>query len=316
MINPIYFIATFFLTIVFCYTYISIWVRSSLKAKTPSGFGFLLIFFLTMYSIIIGDDTIIFYLLLFFGAIYWFDDLLSLSANSRFLIQFITGVLIGIFLVNIHELNFSIYFIIIILLSGITNLILTNVTNFYDGLDLNLSTLLIIFSLSNMHFLSNNLDLFNQSFLIISFVLGFSLFNYKKDNIFFGDSGCFIIASFITYHIINYIIILDFSLLYLLAAFALPLYDVLYVLCLRIKLKENLFTRNYHHLYHRIYYFTKNKLYIINQIANFLLIIFIYEYLKLINFSETYSIILSAICVTPLYYSIIRFIVLRENEYK
>ena len=315
MINLIHFIAIFFLTIMFCYFYIFVWNKTNLKIKTPSGFGFLLIFFLTVNSIYNGDDTIIFYSLLFFGAIYWLDDLLSLSANSRFFIQFITGVLIGIFIVNIHELNFNPYFIIIILISGIINLILTNVTNFYDGLDLNLSTLLIIFSLSNLHFLSNNLDLFNQSVLIISFVLGFSFFNYRKDNIFFGDSGCFIIASFMNYHIINYLIVLDFSLFYLLTAFALPLFDVLYVLYLRIKLRENLFTRNYHHLYHKIYYYSKNKLYILNQIANFLLIIFIYEFLKSMNLSETYSIILSAICVTPLYYSIIRFIVSRENEY-
>ena len=191
--------------------------------------------------------------------------MLILKDKSK-LVLFLSGVLIGSFIIfnQISEINT--FTLTLIIFSGLLNIFLTNVINFYDGLDLNLSTLILIFVFICILFLSDNKELYSSAIILMGFILGFSIYNYKPNFLYFGDSGCFVLASLITYYIIGSLAQLSFDFIYLLMVFSLPILDVSYVLALRVILKENLLSRNYLHLYHRVFFITNNKMYLINQI--------------------------------------------------
>ena len=308
---------TFFLSlgvsIILNFFYKTAWKFSHNKFKTPTGVGVLLIFFLLYHSYTNTLDLEIFIIIFFASLLYWIDDLSSLTATIRFIIQFLTGGLIGF----ITALNFEIlsvyYLICLTLASGLINILFTNVINFYDGLDLNLSTLLVIFSLTNIFIFVDNDDLVMQSIIILGFVIGFSIFNSISNNLFFGDSGCFVIASYATYMMINLILSLNIKLIYFLIPFALPFFDVLYVIILRLYLQENLLLRNYHHLYHKTFFFTKNKYYLINQVLNVILILICYKCLLFLKINELISILFPICIITPIYYfSIIKYLRYKE----
>ena len=308
---------TFFLSvglsIILNYFYKTAWKFSHYKIKTPTGVGVLLIFFLLYHSFTNSLDLEIFTIIFFASLLYWIDDLSSLTATIRFIVQFITGGLIGF----ITALNFeflSIYYLLcLILVSGLINILFTNVINFYDGLDLNLSTLLVIFSITNILIFIDNNNLVTQSIIILGFVIGFSIFNSSSNNLFFGDSGCFVIASYATYMMINLILSFDIKLIFFLIPFALPFFDVLYVIILRLYMRENLLLRNYHHLYHKTFFFTKNKYYLLNQVLNVMLILICHNCLLFLKINELISIVFSICIITPIYYlSIIKYIKYRQ----
>ena len=87
-------------------------------------------------------------MIMFFSIIYWFDDLFNLSFIFRFILQFCCGIILAMILLTINEYELNLYFFSIAILSGIINIFLSNVINFYDGLDLNISTLVIIFAIT------------------------------------------------------------------------------------------------------------------------------------------------------------------------
>ena len=83
-------------------------------------------------------------------------------------------------------------------------------------------------------------------------MLAFSLKNFKKNTLFFGDSGCFAFAC--TACVIIYLSSEhgDLNYIYYALPMALPLFDVFFVVVIRLLLSENLLTRNYLHLYQRL----------------------------------------------------------------
>ena len=272
------FIGTSLISFLLTYIYKYLWKLSPFKDKTATGYGLLLIPFLYIYSLYFNElngDKIIFFVILVFSIIYWLDDTLHLSSIFRFLLQFCCGVILAIILLifNQYELNF--YFVFIVILSGLINIFFSNSVNFYDGLDLNISTLAIILGLTIIFKLDLDIVEKHYGIIIIGFVLGFSVFNIKPNNIFFGDSGCFVIACFVNFLLIKSILTLNLSIILLLIPFLLPIVDVLYVLALRVYKNEKLLSRNYHHLYHQIQLKYKNKVYLIPQIFNALVILVI-----------------------------------------
>lgn len=313
MIAATTFVLSVGISIILNYFYKTTWKFYNYKTKIPTGAGVLLIFFFLYHSYTNNLDIEIFIIIFFASMLYWIDDLRSLTASIRFIIQFITGGLIGYMAALNNELLSIYYLLCLIFTGGLINILFTNVINFYDGLDLNLSTLLIIFSITNIFIFNDNNNLLVQSIIILGFVIGFSVFNSISNNLFFGDSGCFVIASYVTYLILNLILSFDIKFVYFLIPFALPLFDVLYVVILRLYLKENLLLRNYHHLYHRTYFSTKNKYYLLNQVLNVIIILICYNCLLFFKINNLISIVFSICIITPIYYlSIIKILKHRE----
>ena len=192
-----FFVTSFILSLLMCFFYIKIWRRFVSKQSTPTGYGFLISIKLILlpYFFDIHLFSIKIYLILLISSfIYWFDDLKSISSSIRILIQFFSGVLICVILIQNKGLSLNLYLLILIIASGLINVFLTNIINFYDGLDLNISTLIIILSLTILYKINYN-PVYSFNWLIImGFILGFIIYNLKPNTIFFGDSGCYVIS--------------------------------------------------------------------------------------------------------------------------
>ena len=265
------FIASLLIATLTTYIYKNIWNLFYNKNKIPTGYGLFLILFFYLYSFFfstIDTELVAFSIILFFSLIYWVDDLLHLPFIFRFLLQFVCGCAIAIYLLIHAGNNIDVYFYTIVIFSGLINIFLSNVINFYDGLDLNISTLIFILGITIIFLADQSIIDIKYGFIIIGFTFGFSIFNFKPDNIFFGDSGCFVVASFINFLLIKSILVINLDIIYLIIPLALPIIDVLYVIILRIYKNESLLSRNYHHLYHQLQSRFNNKTYIIPQIFN------------------------------------------------
>ena len=313
MINISVFGISLIMSIIICFFYKKVWNIKFSKTKVPSGFGITLSLFLLVYAYMFELNIFLYISIFILSFVYWIDDIKSLPATVRFFLQFFLGAIIAIHALESSSIQFGHEFILFVIITGIFNILLTNVFNFYDGLDLNISTLTILFAITILFAFSKDKNLVSQAYLIIGFILGFSLFNFKSNNIFFGDAGCFIVGSFCTYIIINSYLLGNFNFLYFASFLALPCFDVFFVVLLRMYIRENLLTRNYHHLYHKSYFYFKNKSYILNQIINVILIILCHLAIRNYNISEEYSFLISSILVTPIFYFIFRTIVIREK---
>ena len=199
-------------------------------------------------------------------------------------------------------------------ISGIINIFLTNVINFYDGLDLNVSTLIIIISLTILYKIDFN-PVYAFNWLIISgFVLGFVFFNIRPNNIFFGDSGCYIISFILNLLIIDAILKYNIDIIYLVIPLLLPIFDVLYVLIKRLKRKEYLLSRNYYHLYHVVNLRFNNKIYLFPQILNSILIYFLSTMFKINDFYAVFFFVLFSLIITSIFYFAIKKFIIKDKN--
>tara|TARA_B110000444_G_C18784883_1_gene569413 strand:+ start:513 stop:1472 length:960 start_codon:yes stop_codon:yes gene_type:complete len=317
--NLIIFISSILISASLCFFYKKIWLSSPLHAKTPTGYGITLIFLILFHSYFIENsipDFLIFFIILFFAIIYWIDDIKYLSSIFRFCIQFICGSLIGYFLLIHYNYENLSTFYILILLSGLLNLFLTNVINFYDGLDLNIVTLTLGLTLV-MIYLSyiNKYDNY-YSLIIAGYIIGFAFFNYFPNNIFFGDSGCYVLASFVCFFIMKAIISHNYINILIVIPLLLPILDVVYVVCLRIYMGETLLSRNYHHLYHKLENKYKSKVYLFPQLFNIASIYLIYKllFIDLIDLKKIIIFLSLSLLITLINYFSIRFYLINENK--
>tara|TARA_Y100000389_G_scaffold199988_1_gene239487 strand:- start:4430 stop:5323 length:894 start_codon:yes stop_codon:yes gene_type:complete len=232
------------------YIYIKIWKKKF--KKTPTGAGIILIIPLAYFIIALNQNYLYFLILVLFSIIYFFDDLIMINFIWRIILQILTPILIYL---SIYQLD-----IYLIIFNVLIFFILVNTLNFQDGEDLNLTSLLLMIFLV-LYFYSDNLIIKNTSILIINYLIIFGFFNAKKNNLYLGDTGCFIIS----------IIILLLALLdkknfllhnMLLSIIIFPLIDAFLVVLYRIFKKENLITRNYYHIYQLYSKKMKYKLYL------------------------------------------------------
>jgi hypothetical protein len=174
---------------------------------------------------------------------------------------------------------------------------LINTLNFQDGKDLNITILLLMIFFA-FYFFSLNLVIKNISELILIYLLVFSIFNGKKNNLYFGDAGCFIssilIFLFIIIDIENLLlikVILSITLFPIVETFLVNLY--------RIYKKENLLDRNYYYTYQILAKKTKYKLYLLlnlfTALVNYFISIQLSINMKLILFLIFINLSLSAI---------------------
>ena len=184
---------------------------------------------------------------------------------------------------------------------------IVNVLNFYDGSDLNLCT--IIFCCGLILLISNNYAMeYSRSLgaVLISFAIGFGILNSRPNIIYLGDSGSFSIAAIIIFISISSLKESNYLPIEFIALLALPIFDVLYVIFLRISNKHNLLTRNYLHLYQRIQIKYKYFYYLIPTILNFLIFLFSFHLLNNLSKNLYFSLFLCCFVFTPLIYITIR----------
>jgi hypothetical protein len=263
----IFFFLISFSIINFCY--IKIWKK--FLDKVPTGIGIILI----IPTIYYYEEKIYFInlvLILIFSLIYFLDDLIEINFLWRILLQIFASLAIFF--------SFSIQSDYILIFSNICIFVIVmNSINFQDGEDLNITILLsIIFFI--FYFYSENNIIQKISEIILIFLISFSFFNIKKNNLYLGDSSCYVFSVifflFIYEELYNLILIK-----LLIAAILYPIIDLFYVVFYRIIKKENLLSRNYLHLYQIIAKKFGFKLYLLPNILFPTLNIFISQYFSL-----------------------------------
>jgi UDP-N-acetylmuramyl pentapeptide phosphotransferase/UDP-N-acetylglucosamine-1-phosphate transferase len=288
----------FILFLLVNFFYIKIWKKFS--DKVPSGVGVLLAipcFFYYFEQNLYFINTV---LILTFSLLYYLDDLKGIHFLSRVFLQIFASLII--YFSYTLEINFIIIFLNLILF-----VILVNVLNFQDGEDLNISILLIpIFILFYLY--SESEIVKNVSKIIVLFLIAFSLFNSKKNTLYFGDSGCFFVSIIIflfAYNEINNLILIKL----LIAVLAFPATDVFYVILYRIFKKENLLSRNYLHIYQILAQKVNLKIYLVPNILFSVLNILIS-----LNFLLEVKFILFLVFINILFLFIIRLIIKKITQ--
>ena len=211
-------------------------------------------------------------LIIIFSLIYFLDDLIEINFLWRIVLQILASLVI--YFSFTMSLNFTIIF-----LNICAFIILMNSLNFQDGEDLNITTLLfIIFSI--FYFYSENYFIQNTSEIILIFLISFSFFNLKKNNLYLGDSSCYLFS--IIFFLFVFEEIHNTTLIKLLIATVFyPIIDLFYVVFYRIIKKENLLSRNYLHLYQIIAKKFNLKFYLLPNVLFPILNIFFSQYFNL-----------------------------------
>ena len=215
--------------------------RSSHTQPTPrgGGLGFVLAFAVT--SAILSPKEIGLWLVLTpLAVVGILDDLYSLPASIRYLVQLISAVTAVVWFSSFTD-NFVLSVAIVI---GITALI--NFYNFLDGLDGLLAGVCVV-QLSFLAFYLNQ----PQWWLLVAALMGFLWWNWSPAKIFMGDVGSTFLGACIA------VVLLNNSNNYIQtwSAFAviLPLVtDTIYTIICRLFRKENIFQAHRSHLYQRL----------------------------------------------------------------
>ena len=252
--------------------------------KVPTGIGAILVFPVYFYFFQNNLDFINFFFILILTFIYFLDDLIEIHFSWRILLQILVSFVVYYALENSLNLIFII----------LSFFILVNSLNFQDGEDLNVALLLfLIFSIFYLY--SNDNDIQKTSLVILIFIISFSFFNIKQKNLYFGDSGCYFVSIIIFFFIYKQID--NYNLLKLLISVTIfPLVDVFFVIVYRLLKKENLFKRNFLHLYQVLAKNCNNKFYLLPNILFSFFNIFISQYfdfeLTFIIFLTTFNLIM------------------------
>ncbi len=254
-----------------CNAYINLWVKCGFGNKTATGYGILgpvLVLLALTLSFPKSGYVVPLCALTLITFIYWIDDLFNLSAITRIFLMVLLVPAFFLFIERAAE-NLELAPIILFFSCSLLSVLLVNVSNFYDGADLNLCTFILLYTVTNSCFIPIDHPLFLVLWVLASFSLGFSFKNAKPFSIYFGDSGSFFFAGVIFLTLISILSgALSFQPLMLVPLF-IPVLDVLFVLFLRIKRGEDLLSRNYYHLYQRIQILSGKKFfYLMPQIVN------------------------------------------------
>jgi UDP-N-acetylmuramyl pentapeptide phosphotransferase/UDP-N-acetylglucosamine-1-phosphate transferase len=294
--------------------YRNLW-RHFNEHAVPKGFGVFLpiILLISLFKGNYSDHlVIIFSLISFFSFIYWLDDLYGLNPILRIILSFATGVLLYLISLIYNGSLFNLGILVPAVLYGLFNVGLTNIANFYDGADLNIS-ILILLSCFSFLLIPISTDWLYIIIACIVFIAAFSILNRKPNFLYLGDAGAFAYSSLITSLLLyktrsNLYIPLDF-----LIPFLLPVLDIFYVICLRIKREENLLTRNYLHLYQKLNIRFNNKIYLLPQIINFIVCFLMLNLFKRLQINNL-AIIIFLFAITGIIYMLFLKILSRRSQ--
>lgn len=222
-------------------------IRSSHNVPTPKGGGVVFALIGIIGTLFLKSKLIL--VCLPIAVIGFIDDKYNLKRRTRFLIQFITSILIlkesSLFLVVLNY--FPTNYVFITLLSGITILgiiAFINFTNFLDGLDGLLCGCMIIALSAEIYMISPSL------IPLLCSLIAFIPWNWSPAKLFMGDSGStFLGAVFIAYALNAYTLEEFFGLIFIVT----PLWaDAMYCVIRRLINKQNIFSPHKLHLFQRL----------------------------------------------------------------
>ena len=277
--------------------YINLWKKNS--RKTPTGIGIFLLIPLAFYCFNQNVNLYTSISLFLCSLFYYFDDIVSINFKIRIFLQILASVIIFNLYKDLININ---YLIIIIFLF----FLISNSFNFQDGEDLNIFVLLfLIFSL--FYFYSNQQIIRDVSLLILSYLICFGFFNRKPNTLFFGDSGCYIVTIILIIFLINELN--NLNLIKSVSAILIfPITDIGLVIIYRILKKEDLLSRNYHHIYQKLHSKINGLIYLLPNfffaIVNFLL----FKYFYLSIFSVIYILLFNLFSCVVIQFSIYKLL--------
>ncbi len=316
--NIIIFLSIVFSTFIFGKCYIFLWNKIQEFNSTPSGFGVILPLILILISII-NSDLFIFsisnVLIIFLaGLIYLIDDLKGLHHWIRISIAFIFGALL--FLIEVQNVSYSnVIIICLVILFGVISVGLTNMMNFYDGADLNIASIILLAGIIlSLYPGVDGVTFKNIGIVFCSFSIGFGIFNRKPNSLYLGDAGSFVMALFFLYFLISFIVSNNVP-VELITVLALPLFDVFYVMLIRLYYKHDMLSRNYLHLYQRINIIYGSFFHIAPQLINVLAIISLSRLINVFLMDTTYSLLIAGFIFTPIFYLICRYLFIERSYF-
>ena len=202
--------------------------------------------------------------IIFFVGVY--DDIYNVDFKLKFIFQIIVAKIIidnGFIVDNFHGI-FGIFEINRIIAQLVTIFIIVSIINAInlidgiDGLTISISLIFIVF----YEFFSFNKSDFNLlSVLLISSLIPMYYFNFRKKNkIFLGDSGSYLLGGIISIYVMN-ILSNEFrikpefdinKILFVVSILIYPIIDVARVFFIRLKNKKSTFEADKNHIHHII----------------------------------------------------------------
>jgi UDP-N-acetylmuramyl pentapeptide phosphotransferase/UDP-N-acetylglucosamine-1-phosphate transferase len=285
------------------YLYRRAWAWRPGRSVTPKGYGALLPLFLLAGGVLLGDSPAllaIYAITAVGGAIYWIDDHSAVSFRIRFALQFLAGAAIGTILLWPLLVAHPAWLAAGILAAALVNIILTNAINFFDGADLNSSTMTVLVALLVLAL--GPALFFNTALVIVAFVVPFMIWNSVPERLWFGDSGCFVVACLATAVAIESVLAGAKMDLLPLVPVAWAVFDAFVVFLIRVSNKEDLLSRNYHHLYQKMQARFGGWFYLLPQFANVAAVAGVAWLLMRTGLAAPWPITAAAVVATPLIY--------------
>ena len=166
-----------------------------------------------------------------------------------------------------------------------------------------------------MSFSELDTTVFHIGVIMLGFSLGFGLINKIPDTLFMGDSGSFVIALLFLYFMINYFVGNLIIPIEILSVLPLPIFDVFYVILIRLYYRHDILSRNYLHLYQRIRIRFGSFYHLLPQLVNVIIILLLNHIIS--PYFGNDFLVLVAICVivTPLFYIVCRIYFVEKNYF-
>jgi UDP-N-acetylmuramyl pentapeptide phosphotransferase/UDP-N-acetylglucosamine-1-phosphate transferase len=291
------------------HAYSAAWRAWAGRAGTPTGFGCLMPLAVggglwsTGHAVGMGAALAV---IILATGLYWLDDIFGLSAKTRLGLASIAGVALGLLGVTEGSLQYW-HLLALGLSSGALCVVSANVINFYDGADLNLA---LLFASCGVL-----LSVFSPAWdgpvpvigaALIAFAVGFGMVNRRPQSLYLGDAGSFALAAVVTWLFTLFVAGREVP-IEVVAAMALPAFDVFYVLLIRLRFKHDLLSRNYLHLYQRLQIVRGGRRYLYPQVANIALVLGCAQLIgSTAGMSRVVAVLLASAIVTPVLYLVVR----------
>lgn len=302
------------LTYLSAQVYRKVWQRR-IPEVTPTGFGAFMALTIAAGAVFSGAPAEylgVSLLVMAATALYWMDDVRGLGVRLRLAVQFVVGcAIVSLLLQPVHDIDIALL-VVLGLAGGVVSVALTNIVNFYDGADLNLAVLVFLTAASVLVFGASSPALVYMAVLAIAFIVPFGIINRLPRSLYLGDSGSFAFAALVT--IILCLYLRDPASIHplIIAPVALPAFDTAFVFILRLLKKEDLLSRNWHHLYQRLQIERLGFFYLIPQPANLALIVGSSFLLESLGLEQLWAASLAIAICTPAFYFTGRRMLLRD----
>lgn len=228
---------------------------------------FIVLFIVSTYFYLSGIELYDFSILVPLSIIFLiglYDDLNGVDFKLKFIFQIIVAKIIidnGFIIDNLHGV-FGVFEISRIMAQILTIFIIVaiiNAINFIDGIDGLAVSSTLLFIISYEYFALNTTNFYYLNFILITSLIPLYYFNYrKKDKVFLGDSGSYLLGVIVSIYILNilsqdYIIKPDFDLhkvLFVITLLFYPIVDIIRIFLIRIYNGRSPFLADKKHIHH------------------------------------------------------------------